>query len=152
MKLIGGIMGILGLYLLMLVFLPGLFLILFKFVIRLLKNRNKKQIKNIDKSIYYRDIPCFESIDLAYWLLYNFSDIKKTDLNNGLLGAYLLDWYKKGYVEIEQSQKLGLKKNNYNINLKNENWEKSHVENIIYNFLTEVAGNNRILEKNEIQN
>lgn len=59
------------------IFWLGLFLIVFKVGLKFLKSRNKTQIKNIDKSIYYRDIPCFENIDLAYWLLYNFSTIKK---------------------------------------------------------------------------
>lgn len=144
------------LYLLMpylyMIFLFGLFLVIFKFGLKFLKDRNKNQIKNIDKSIYYRDIPCFESIDLAYWLLYNFSDIKKNDLNNGLLGAYLLDWYKKGYIDIKRSQKLGFKNDNYSIDLKDGNWAKSYVESSVYNFLKTVAGNNNILEKNEIRN
>ena len=149
-------MGNLGLYLLMpylyMIFWSGLFLVIFKFGLKFLKDGNKNQIKNIDKSIYYRDIPCFESIDLAYWLLYNFSNIKKNDLNNGLLGAYLLDWYKKGYIDIKSSQKLGLKSNNYSIDLKDGNWAKGYVESSIYNFLKTVAGNNNILEKNEIRN
>lgn len=135
-----------------LIFWFGLFLVVFKFGLKFLKDRNKNQIKNIDKSIYYRDIPCFESIDLAYWLLYKFSDIKKNDLNNGLLGAYLLDWYKKGYIDIKSSQKLGFKNDNYSIDLKDGNWAKTYVESSIYNFLKTVAGNNNILEKNEIRN
>lgn len=134
------------------IFWLGLFLVIFKFGLKILKDRNRNQIKNIDKSIYYRDIPCFESIDLAYWLLYNFSEIKKNDLNNGLLGAYLLDWYKKGYIDIRSSQKIGLKNDNYSIDLKDGNWAKSYVESSIYNFLKTVAGNNNILEKNEIRN
>lgn len=149
-------MGNLGLYLLMpylyMIFWLGVFLVIFKFGLNFLKDRNKNQIKNIDKSIYYRDIPCFESIDLAYWLLYNFSNMKKNDLNNGLLGAYLLDWYKKGYIDIKSSQKTGLNNNYYSIDLKDGNWAKSYVESSIYNFLKTVAGNNNILEKNEIRN
>ena len=82
----------------------------------------------------------------------NFSEIKKNDLNNGLLGAYLLKWYKKGYIDIKNSQQLSLKNDNYNIDLKDGNWEKNDVESRIYNFLKTVAGNNNILEKNEIRN
>lgn len=149
-------MGNLGLYMLMpylyMIILLGVFLVIFKFGLKFLKDRNKNQIKNIDKSIYYRDISCFESIDLVYWLLYNFSEIKKNDLNDGLLGAYLLDWYKRGYIDIKHSQKLGLKNDNYSIDLKDGDWEKSYVESSIYNFLKTVAGNNNILEKNEIRN
>ena len=146
----------LGLYLFMphlyMIFLLGIFLLIFKFGLNILKDRNKNQIKNIDESIYYRDIPCFKSIDVAYWLLYNFSETKKKDLNNGLLGAYLLEWYKKGYIDINSSQKSGLKNDNFSIDLKDGNWTKSYVENIIYNFFKTVAGANNILEKNEIRN
>ncbi len=130
----------------------GLFLLIFKFVLNYFKNQDKIQIKNIDKSIYYRDIPCFESIDIAYWLLYNFSDIKKGDLNNGLVGAYLLDWYKKGYINIEKSKDIGLNNGNYDIDLKDGNWDKNYVEKKIYDFLKSAAGNNNLLQKNEIKN
>lgn len=153
----------LGLYMilpyLVMAFEFGLFLLIFKFVLNYIKNKNKKQqIKNINKSTYYRDIPCFANIDIAYWLLYNFSNIKKNDLNNGLLGAYLLDWYKKGYIDIENSQDIGWKKGNYNINLKDGNWTKNLVEDKIYvgtkiyDFLKNAAGNNNLLQKNEIKN
>ena len=152
----------LGLYMILpylgLIFWLGLFLLIFKIGLNYLKNKGKIQIKNIDKSTYYRDIPCFANIDIAYWLLYNFSNIKKNDLNNGLIGAYLLDWYKKGYIDIEKSQDIGLKNGNYNIDLKDGNWNKNfvedkiYVENKIYNFLKTVAGNNNLLQKNEIKN
>lgn len=73
----------------------GLFLLIFKFALQYLKNKNKIQINKIDESFYYRDIPCFGNIDIAYWLLYNFSNLKVNELDNGLIGAYLLNWYKK---------------------------------------------------------
>lgn len=149
MKYIGLYMIIPYLYM---IFWFGLLLVIFKFIINYLKNKNKKQIKNVDKSIYYRDIPCSGNIDLAYWLLYNFSDLKKADLNNGLIGAYLLNWYKNGYIDIKQSQNMGIKNDNYNIDLKDGNWTKNYIESRIYNFLKNVAGNNNLLEKNEIRN
>ena len=62
----------------------GIFLIIFKLILNYFKNRNKSQIKKIDKSFYFRDIPCFKNIDIAYWLLYNYSDSNKKDINNGL--------------------------------------------------------------------
>ena len=127
----------------------GLPLIIFKFILDFFKNRNKTQIKDIDESFYYRDIPCFGNIDLAYWLLYNFSNIKKKDLNSGLFNAYLLDWYKKGYIDIKNAQ--GFINNNYTIDLKDGNWEKSNTEKKIYSFLKNAARNNNILEKNEIR-
>lgn len=149
-------MKYLGLYMILpyldMIFWLGLFLLIFKFGLKYLNNTNKKQIKDVDKSTYYRDIPCSGNIDLAYWLLYNFSNLKKDNLNNGLIGAYLLNWYKNGYIDIKQSQNIGLKHDNYNIDLKDGNWDKNYVESRIYNFLKRVAGNNNILEKNEIKN
>lgn len=133
-------------------FWMGLFLIILKFVLKNLKNKNKSQINKIDKTIYYRDIPCYGSIDIAYWLLYNFSNLKVDELNNGLIGAYLLNWHKKGYIDIKHTRKSELKNGNYNIDLKEGKWEKNYVENRIYNFLKNVAGNNNVLEKNEIRN
>lgn len=130
----------------------GICLFIFKMGIKLLKVISRPQITKVDKSYYYREIPCFERIELAYWLLYNFSDVKKDDLNNGLLGAYLLNWYKKGYIEIESTQQSDLSKENFYINLKDGKWVQSLTEQRIYNFLKSAAGNNNMLEKNEIRN
>ncbi len=106
-------------------FFDGFVFVNFKFVLQYLKNKSKSQINKIDESFYYRDIPCFGNIDIAYWLLYNFFKLKKVDeLDNGLIGAYLLNWYKKGYIDIKHSQNLGLKNDNYNIDLKDGKWEK----------------------------
>ena len=127
------------------IFWLGIILVIYKIVYK--KNKNKQQINNIDMKSYYRDIPCSGNIDLAYWLLYNFSNLKKDDLNNGFIGAYLLKWYKNGYVDIKPSDK-----DNYAIDLKDGNWDKTDTEKRIYQFLKNVAGNNNTLEKNEIQN
>lgn len=132
------------------IFWISLFLIIFKLFLKKIKNRNNSQIMNLDKSIYYRDIPCFESIELAYWLLYNFSDIKKNDLINGLFGAYLLNWCKKGYVDIKKIDNG--RNSNFSIMFKEINWEKNYAESSIFDFLKKVSGNNNILEKNEIKN
>lgn len=121
-------------------------------VLKFLKKKNNLQIKNLDKTTYYRDIPCYKNLNLAYWLLYNFSDLKKNELNNGLIGAYLLLWYKKGYIDIVSTGNSMFKDDNYKIELKNGNWNKNSFENNLYNFLKDVAGNNNTLEKNEIKN
>lgn len=127
------------------IFLLGIILVIYKIVSK--RNKSKQQIKNINMKSYYRDIPCSGNIDLAYWLLYNFSNLKKDDLNNGFIGAYLLKWYKNGYVDIKPSDR-----DDYVIDLKDGNWDKTDTEKRIYQFLKNVAGNNNILEKNEIQN
>lgn len=118
-------------------------LVILKFILNYFKKQNKKQFNNIDYSTYYRDIPCFGNINLVYWLLYNFSNINKETLNNGLVGAYLLSWYQKGYIDILKSN---------DIDLKDGNWERDFCEDRLYQFLKEAARNNNILEKNEIKN
>ena len=120
-----------------------LFLLFLKFILNYFKKQHSKQFNNINYSVYYRDIPCFGNINLVYWLLYNFSNINKETLNNGLVGAYLLSWYQKGYIDIQKSS---------NIDLKDGNWERDFYEDRLYQFLKTCAGNNNILEKNEIKN
>lgn len=120
-----------------------LFLLILKFILNYFKKQHSKQFNNINYSVYYRDIPCFGNINLVYWLLYNFSNINKETLNNGLVGAYLLSWYQKGYIDIQKSS---------NIDLKDGNWERDFYEDRLYQFLKTCAGNNNILEKNEIKN
>lgn len=126
-----------------------IFIGLLELFLKYLKNKNTIKVNN---STYYREIPCFGNIHWTYWLLFNFSNLKKNDLNSGLIGAYLLDWYKKGYIDITYSDKIGFKTPTCNIDLKDGQWTKNYAENEIYNFLKNVAGNNNILEKNEIKN
>lgn len=83
-----------------------LFLLILKFILNYFKKQHSKQFNNINYSVYYRDIPCFGNINLVYWLLYNFSNINKETLNNGLVGAYLLSWYQKGYIDIQKSSNM----------------------------------------------
>ena len=122
-------------------------LILVGLIISLLKTFNNRQIKKVDKNYYYRDIPCFNDINVAYWLLYKFSDYDKNILGNDLIGAYLLKWHLNNNVEINV-----VNKNNYTVDLKDGSWDMNPVEKELYNFLKEVSGNNNLLEKNEIKN
>lgn len=128
--------------------LPFVVLVIFAVLLKKILNAdNKKQMKNIDKTKYYRDIPCSGDINIAFWLLYNYSDLKKNDLINGMICAYLLKWYKLGYIDIIKE-----KGNNYTIDLKDGNWEKTIQEKRLYHFFKTVSGNNNLLEKNEIKN
>ncbi len=115
------------------------------------EDKNKRQLKNINRKAFYKEIPCFGDINIAYWLLYNYSNEDKQKLNNSLFGAYIFKWYKKGYIDIKKSKNI-LSKGGYDIYLNDGNWEKNYVENEIYKFLKEAAGNNNILEKNSIKN
>lgn len=51
---------------------------------------------------YYRDIPCNKDIFYAYFLA---SDYKLNKKNTDFLGAIILSWIKKGYVNIEKQEK-----------------------------------------------
>lgn len=128
------------------ILLLAIILIILKFILKFFKKR--KQIKSIDYTTYYRDIPCFNDINVAYWLLYKYSNLNEKELNNGLIGAYLLKWYKNGDIDIKQSKGLS---SNYSIDLKEGNWAQNYAEKLIYKFLKNVAGNNNLLEKNEIR-
>ncbi len=127
----------------------GILAIILMLILKLMKKMKSRQLKNIDKEFYYREIPCYNDINMAYFLLYNYSNINKNELNNGLLGAYLLKWYQNGYVGINS---YSTKDNDYAIDLKDGNWEKNKVESLIYEFLKRVSGNNNTLEKKEIKN
>lgn len=128
------------------------FLILLKFFISFLNNKNNQQSKVVDKNVYFRDIPCFNNLNIAYYLLHNFSNYKDKELKNSIVNAYLLLWYKNGYIDIISEKALLFKNSNYKIDLKDEIWEKNSFESELYNFLKNAARNNNILEKNELKN
>lgn len=120
-------------------------------IMKILKKIKMSQVKNIDKTMNYREIPCFGEIKVAYWLLYNYSNINKSTLNNGLFSAYLLSWYKNGYIDVKITKSFGLFKNNYSIDLKNGTFAKDNSEARLFSFFRSAAKTNNLLEKNEIK-
>lgn len=104
----------------------------------------------INKKIQCTTVPCNGDIDLTFWLLYNFSKINKNKLKTGLLNACLLKWYKNGNIDIKKASALS--NNDYIIDLKDGDWQKSISENHIYEFLKKVSGNSNTLEKNKLLN
>lgn len=112
-------------------------------------SRKKERLK-VDKSYYYRDIPCFKSINVAYWLLYKYSKISKKQLSNNLINTYLLSWYKMGHISIVPSNDVS-DKDSYLINLQDGNWDKDYCESKIYDLLQDIAGNNNLLERKELR-
>lgn len=62
--------------------------------------------KYIPKDVpYFREIPTNKRIDQAYWIstLYGL-----TKNNTNVLGSYLLDWIRKGYITVQKRTKDGL--------------------------------------------
>ena len=111
--------------------------------------RTNNNIK-INKTIQCTNVPCNGDIDLAFWLLYNYSTINKNKLKTGLLKACLLKWYKNDNIDIKKASVLS--NDDYIIDLKDGNWPKSISESHIYDFLKKVSGNSNTLEKNKLLN
>lgn len=140
-------------------FFPIIYMIVFfliimlflKSIMKLSEYRKKRQVRNIDKEMNYREIPCYNEIKVAYWLLYNYSNMNKSELYNGMFSAYLLSWYKKGYIDINITKRFGIFKNDYSIDLKNGTFPKDNSEIKLYSFFKATAKSNNILEKNEIK-
>lgn len=127
-----------------------LLIIIYKIIINYLNNKENRQVKGIGYNYFYRDIPCSKDIDLVYWLLYNFSSYDKNKLVDGLIGAYLLKWYKGGSISINKVKKFGFKDNNYSISFKNNYINNNGFEILLYNFLKKASGSNGCLDKNEL--
>ena len=104
----------------------------------------------MNKTVYCKNVPCNGDIDSAFWLLFNYSKVNRNKLKIGLMNAYLLKWYKNGYIDVKKSSALS--SDNYIIDLKDGAWQKSISENQIYAFFKEVAGNSNTLEKNKLLN
>ena len=101
---------------------------------------------------YWREIPFNKDVNTAYFMLHYFSNISKVKLNNGLLGAYLLTWYQKGYIDIIEDNRILSSNQPYKIDLKDGNWPKTKLEEELYKILEEAAGKNRIIERKELKN
>ena len=98
-----------------LVFLP-LFIFIFKLIIKSLtetkyifKKPTGKIEKNIKKVSYQREIPCNGDIKRISYILKLIGMVKD---ESALLGAYILQWKKKGFIEINKNEK---KKNSVEI-------------------------------------
>lgn len=97
---------------------------------------------------YCRELPKWLDMDfeLAYASLYHYSNIPTTKLKNGLLGAILLKWSNSGYISIEdKGDKV------FSIDLKDGNFRKTELEEQLYKMLKEAAGDNNIIESNELR-
>lgn len=123
-------------------------LLVFGLIIIKLIKKKKKNIYKVEKTYFYRDIPCYKNINLVFWLLYNFGGSNNDNLYNGLIGAYLLMWYQKGNIKIKKISNFN--DNDYQIYFNNEFKGQNNFENELYRFL-KLASNNNVLEKNELK-
>lgn len=88
---------------------------------------------------------------MACWLLARFAALKKEELFNGFLIAYLLSWYKNGYIEIRNITAPRSKQENCEIDLWDGNWIRDNAEQRVYDFLCKSADENNVLEMQELQ-
>ncbi len=72
---------------------------------------SNKDITNVKKAPYFRDIPCNKNIFEAYWVACQFKLIKN---KNDFLGAILLKWIKNKNIEKDFTNKKALRFNNKN--------------------------------------
>lgn len=101
-----------------------------------------------NKVDYCRELPKWLDMDfeLAYASLYHYSNIPTTKLKNGLLGAILLKWSNSGYISIEDKGNRV-----FSIDLKDGNFRKTELEERLYKMLKQAAGDNNIIESNELR-
>lgn len=106
---------------------------------------------------YFRGIPCNGDLYYVYWILLNFNLLKEEDCKNGLIGAILLDYIKKDYIKICETQKglFNFKNNNYSIdlsNLINLEIKNNQLEKELIEILKQASGYNNLLEAKKFEN
>ena len=105
-----------------------------------------KNGKKLPKDVsYWREIPCYKNINYAYWLCDEFYLVKNDSLIKGIIGAYLLKWFKSDRIKVIKE------KNKYVIDVSNELISNDSTEKTIYYIITKAAGENKILEPKEFK-
>ena len=127
-----------------------IFLIPWSYVIFGDKLRNlKKKYGGIAKQEninYCRELPQWINLENAYASLYYCSRINTKTLKNGIIGAFILKWYNDDNIVIA-------KKGNkvFSIDLKDGDFPKTEIEQELYDILKIAAGNNNIIDNNELK-
>ena len=63
-----------------------------------------KDGKKLPKEVsYWREIPCYKNINYAFWICDEFYLVDNDNLIKGLIGAYLLKWFKNDVIKIINS-------------------------------------------------
>ena len=102
---------------------------------------------------YYREIPSNKDLERAYWVCLKYSVIPEEKVKQGIIGAILLKWIKKGYITVLKMEKgiLSFKDNNYAIDLTKITNVDNEIENGLLKILITAAGPNKILEAKEFK-
>ena len=99
--------------------------------------------KNLE---YCREIPKSVSLELAYASLYYCSHISRKTLKKGIFSAFIIQWANEDHIVITNKEN-----NIFGIDLKDGNFFKKDIEQELYNLLKDAAGNNNIIDTNELQ-
>lgn len=108
-----------------------------------------------DKQIeYYRDIPCNNNLERAYWVCYTYNIVPEKELKQGIIGAILLKWIKDGYIKVTKTKQgfFNLKDNDYAIDFNQMTYEEDNeIEKYLFKMIIAAAGENKILEAKEFK-
>ncbi len=105
-----------------------------------------KNGKKLPKEVpYWREIPCYKKINYAFWICDEFYLVNNDTLIKGIIGAYLLKWFKKDTIKIINDN------NKYLIDVSNGLESSDSTEKTIYYIITKAAGDNKILEPKEFK-
>lgn len=95
---------------------------------------------------YCRELPESLGLELAYVSLYRCSKIKTKKLKNGIIGAFILKWYNNNNIVIkDKGNKI------FSIDLLDGKFEKTKVEQELYDLLKFAAGSNNIIDNEEFK-
>lgn len=99
--------------------------------------------KNIN---YCRELPQWINLENAYASLYYCSRIDTKTLKNGIIGAFILKWYNDDNIMITKKENKI-----FNIDLQDGDFPKTEIEQELYDILKMAAGNNNIIDNNELK-
>ena len=102
-------------------------------------------VKNKDLE-YCREIPKSVSLELAYASLYYCSHINRKTLKKGIFSAFIIQWANEDHIVITNKEN-----NIFSIDLRDGNFFKKDIEQELYNLLKDAAGDNNIIDTNELQ-
>lgn len=108
---------------------------------RLKLKKQKGKLKGIRSVEYVRDLPCNGDIIRLYWIIYQYDLFEE---ESDLIGAIILKWLKEGKVELIEKNSILFKDE--------DNSDDLDDETKLMNMLKKAAGENNILEINELKN
>lgn len=114
--------------------------------IRHIQSKKYGGIVNEKKIDYCRELPKWIDLETAYASLYYCSKISTKKLKNGIIGAFLLKWSNDNNILItDKGNRV------FSIDLKSGDFEKTELEQELYDLLKIAAGSNNIIDNKELK-